>query len=158
MTSVDITATEIITALVAVYGALLSTYIALREWKGRSPNIKVNLSMGFYYLGASVSDAQVSLDASNPGEKAVSLSSLGLILPDKTRVAFMEDESHVTFPYKILPESSCKVWWDARGLAHGLRSMGFSGELKLVGFYGDEVGRTYESKPFEFDTAFGEGG
>jgi len=152
------TPTDIIVAVVALYGAVLSTIIAIREWKARSPNIKVNLSMGFYTLGASVSDAQVFLEASNPGEKAVSLSSLGLILPDKTKLAFTEYESHVRFPYEILPESSCKVWMDARRLAQGLRSMGFSGKPKLVGFYGDEVGRIYESKPFEFDTAFGEGG
>jgi len=150
--------TDIITALVALYGAILSTVVAVREWKAKRPKIKVKTSMGFLDLGrGNLSDAMVFVEAANPGQREVTLSSVGFILPLQRKVFLRQPQGSVRIPCELAPESSCQVWIDARELAALLRSNGFSGTLKLVGFYGDQVGRTHKSKAFEVDADFGSG-
>jgi hypothetical protein len=39
----------------------------------------------------------------------------------------------------------------ASTLAQRLRSMGIAGQMRVIGFYEDQVGRTYKSQPFKFD-------
>jgi hypothetical protein len=39
----------------------------------------------------------------------------------------------------------------AGSLAQRLRAMGFAGQARVIGFYEDQVGRTYQSQPFKFD-------
>ena len=93
----------------------------------------------------------VFLVAANPGNKAVTLGWMGVLVPNKGKVTFTDLDSNVRFPHKLLPEESCQVWVEASELATHLKSDGFSGKVKLIGFYQDVVGRTYKSKPFEFD-------
>ncbi|MDH4207390.1 MAG: hypothetical protein OEV76_00780 [Anaerolineae bacterium] len=44
------TATDIVTAMIALYGAGLSTIIAVCEWRAKRPNIKVEISEGAVQL------------------------------------------------------------------------------------------------------------
>lgn len=151
--------TDIITALVALYGAILSTVVAVREWRAKRPRIRVKTSMGFLDLArGNVSDAMVFVEAANPGQKPVTLSSVGFILPFKGKVFLRQPQGSVRIPCELAPESACQVWINARELGQLLRSHGFSGKLKLVGFYGDQVGRTHKSKAFEVDADFGTAG
>lgn len=35
--------------------------------------------------------------------------------------------------------------------AKDLKHMGYTGEIELIGFYGDELDRIYKSKPWKFN-------
>lgn len=147
---------EIITALVALYGAILSTVVAVREWRAKTPRVRVKTSMGFLDLGlGNVSDAMVFVEAANPGQRPITLSSVGFILPLERKVYLRQPQGSMRIPCELAPESACQVWIDARELAQLLRSNGFSGKVKVLGFYGDQVGRTHKSKGFEVDADFG---
>jgi len=143
---------DIVTIIVAVYGAILSTYNFLVERRKHRPSVNVKISQGFLSSGAGdVSDLMLFLSASNPGEKAVTLASHGFELPNKKNLVFPRAQSDVTFPCELLPEKGCQVWMPVLDVARALRSEGFSGKVKLVGFYRDQVGRTHRSKPYEFN-------
>ena len=143
------------THYIAIYGALLATVVAVyngvSEWRARRPNVKVEVSMGFLTLGASLSDAMVFIEASNPGQKAIILSSVGFLLPMIGKLFLPGARGDVRLPSELSPESGCRVWIEARECTRQLRHMGLSGEVKIIGFYNDQVGRTYQSKPFKFD-------
>ena len=143
---------DIITALVALYAAILSTIIALHDWRAKRPNIKVDLSMGNLQSWAGDWNGRVLfLEASNPGEKAVILNSMGLILPGDSKVVCTNPQNRVKFPHHLDPEQSCRGWSQAGEIASQLKARGFHSRVKIVGFYNDEVGRIHKSKPFEFD-------
>lgn len=144
------------TLIVAAYGAILASivaaYNAISEWRLRRPHIKVGVSMSvFDSFAGSPTDTMVFLVAANPGNKVVTVGWMGLVLPNRAKVTLTDPEGNVSFPHKLLPEESCQVWIEASKLATHLRSEGFSEKVKLVGFYKDVIGRTYKSKPFEFD-------
>jgi hypothetical protein len=143
---------DIITALLAMYGAILSTIVAIRDWRARRPKIAVKTSWGLLDLGrGNTSDAMLFVQATNPGQKPVTLSSVGFVLPSQERVFLKEPHGSMRIPCELASESACQVWIGAGELAQLLRSHGFSGTLRLIGFYNDQVGRTHKSKPFKFD-------
>jgi hypothetical protein len=144
--------TNIITAVVALYGAVLSTYMFITQLRKEKFRIKVKITMGFMsFVSGSTSNAMVFLSASNPGQKAVVLSAQGFMLPDKRSMVFPNAQTNVTFPYELLPAKSCQIWIEAREIAETLKSHGFSKKVKLIGFYRDQLDKVYKSKPYKFD-------
>ena len=77
--------------------------------------------------------------------------SQGFILPDKKRMFLRNPGSDVRFPHVLAPEGSCTVGIDVHELARHLKSEGYGGKIKVVGFYLDQVGRIYKSRGWEFD-------
>lgn len=72
MSLVDITWSEIVTALLALYAAILSTAIAIRDWRAKTPRIGVAVQLGNLRLHRSgCSEKLVFVSAANDGEKAV---------------------------------------------------------------------------------------
>ena len=144
---------DVVTALVAVYGAILATYTAVARWREKRVRIHVEVSLGFTVDQlAGSSEPMVFLSASNPGSKAITLSPWGLALPNRKLLSFHNPlGSDVQFPHELAPETSCRAWVEAKEIARAMKTEGYSDKTKVVGFYRDQVGRTYKSKPFEFD-------
>ena len=146
---------------VAVYGAILSTILAIlevyrfrAEQREREPRIRVEIARGFMRQGDAVGPDLIFLDAANAGDKNVTLSFPALLLPDGKYLMTpipRGDESNVTFPCELLPGRSCSTWREAGNLARSLRKNGYSGRIEIVGEYRDAVGNSYKSKPFNFD-------
>ena len=148
-------ATDIMTALVALYGAILSTVVAVREWRARRPTVKVEVSEGRVggMPGNGWSGHMIFCDALNRGHKAITLQMVGFQLPNREQFVIPYPSPYVWFPYDLLPEKSCKVFTPASDLAKHLKARGFPQKVSLVGFYNDDVGRRYRSKPAIFDTS-----
>ena len=150
----DMTWSDVLTAIVALYGAVLSTIIAIREWRARGPNIKVEVSQGAVSSPTGEwSDHSIFVEARNQGHKAVTLSMVGFILPGGRRWVIPRPlYYYVTFPYELMPETRCMTPTLAQKLATGLESLGFPDKVSLIGYYDDEVGRRHKSKPRILDT------
>jgi hypothetical protein len=151
----DITGSDIVTALVALYGAALFTatafvagYLAYRRWGEKEPSIKVEVSMG---VGQGIE--RVFVEASNPGRRGVVLASKGFVVPGHKQPIRPRwgDSPDFREPYELLLEHRCQWQMAASTLARRLRSMGIAGQVRVIGFYEDQVGRTYKSQPFKFD-------
>ncbi len=142
----------IVTAVVAIYGAILSTYTLIQNRQEKQRRVSVKLSNGFLHYGNDgLSPAMLLLEATNPGDRTVILNTAGLSLPDGKTVAFLNPQSNVSFPHSLAEGNSCIVWTPLKELARQLRQEGYSGKVKLVGFFRDQLGRLYKSKAFIFD-------
>jgi len=78
---------QIIIVLVEIWGASLSTYIAIRSFKKEKPQIRVDLSYGSL-LNGSQETPFFFLAAAYIGNRTVALSSCGLKLPSKESLFF----------------------------------------------------------------------
>lgn len=141
---------NIVTAIVAFYGAGLSTYTVFANWKDKQRQIKVKLSNGFLG-GPKLSPTMLLIEASNPGNRTVILNSPGITLPDGKTVVFPIPESNVVFPYTIEEGQSCLVWTPMKKFASTLRNEGYKDIVKIVGFYRDQLGKEYRSNKFDFN-------
>jgi hypothetical protein len=150
-----ITWVDIVTALVALYGSALSTataavagYLAYCQWSEKRIGIKVEVFMG---VGHGIE--RVFVEASNRGQTGVVLASKGFVVPGLKQPIRPRwgDSSDFREPYELLLEHRCQWQMAASSLAKRLRSMGVAGQARVIGFYEDQVGRTYKSQPFRFD-------
>lgn len=162
----DITWTDIVTAILALYAAGLSTYIAVREWRAKTADIRVKTHMGLKLqkaVGHEVGwyepsgPALVVLTATNPGERPVILSSVGFVASQQKHS--LRFDVHISdlnttgeFPYKLSPEESCEVSIEARKIAATVKRTGrFRGMVEVAGFYQDQIGRTHMGRGVQFD-------
>lgn len=145
--------TTVITAAVAVYSAILSTYTHIARHRGKKRRLAVELSVGFgLYRGIGPGPTLLFLSASNPGSRTVSLNSPGLLLPNKKKLVFpFHLGSDVDFPYDLHEGKACKMWIKTHTLANELKKEGFVGNIVLRGYYLDALGIIHRSKPFEFE-------
>lgn len=141
----------IITAIVALYGAVLSTYTLVVNRKDKQRQIDVKLSNGVLTFGPELSPAVLLIEASNPGNRTVILNTTGIRLPDRKTVAFPNPQSNVTFPHALEEGKSCLVWTPMKEFAGMLRQHGYEGTLRLVAFYRDQLGKEHCSNRFDFD-------
>ncbi len=140
-----------IALIIAVYGAVLSTYTAWAARQEKKRKIKVELSYGFSVSPPMVGPKSLFISALNMGKPTVTLTSMGLVLPDKRYLTPLYPKSNVSFPYALLEGKNCSVWIELKELAEQLKQEGYSGKVSLIGFYNDAIGGKYKSKPLEFD-------
>jgi hypothetical protein len=70
-----LTWTEFATATIAIYGAILSTIIFLKEQQKLRRNIKINLTTGYITSDQGLSNFMIILEFVNPGFKTVTINS-----------------------------------------------------------------------------------
>jgi len=87
----------IIIALVALYGAVLSTYTLLSNRSDRRRHVKVDLSMGFLTFPDRLSSHMLLVTASNPGNRPVTVCGVGINLPNKKHLFFQHPRVMLTF-------------------------------------------------------------
>jgi hypothetical protein len=151
--------TEILTAIVAAYGAILATLTFIYQWRLSRPRVEVDIqeSLVFPFLGNPTNVGEpfgpvVSVSPRNMGQKKVVLHSWGFTINrNEESIMVTQPSGLVEFPYELLPDSSCSLWVPAKQLAERLHSQGISGKVKLSGYVEDAVKRRYRSKPMKFD-------
>jgi hypothetical protein len=109
----------VVTALVAVYGAVLATYTAVARWREKKARINVKISLGLITKGelSDSSEPRVILSASNPGSKAITLSSWGFALLNGKHLASHKWGEDGQLPHELAPETSYRIWVEAKELA-----------------------------------------
>jgi hypothetical protein len=147
----NITWPTVVTAVVALYGAALSTLNYLASRREKSRRVKVELSLGFLAHGPTLSPTMLFIVASNIGTLPVTLSSSGIRLPNGRQAICPLPNTDVRFPHELQGGKDCRIWIDAREFADTLRREGLSGKVRLTGFYLDQTGVRHKSKPFKFD-------
>jgi len=143
---------QIMIAIAAIWGAVLSTYTAIRSFSKEKPKIKVKLSYGFLAYGPDLSPQMLLLEAANVGRWTVTLSSCGLTLPSRITpfMTFIKPQSNKEFPCELSPGKNLLVWMEKSELSENLRSHRFRDTIKIRGVYKDAVGNSYTSKSLKF--------
>ncbi|MCD6317512.1 hypothetical protein J7M02_00405 [Candidatus Aerophobetes bacterium] len=142
---------HIIIAIVAIWGAGLSTYTLIRNIIKEKPRIKVKITFGVLAQGSHLSPRMLFLEANNVGKPAVTLSSCGLRLPKTANqfLLFIPLGSNKRLPCKLSPWENLTVWMKEASIMQNLKSSGFKNAVKVHGFYKDTVGNLYISKPIK---------
>ena len=145
----------IITLVIASYGAILSTYSvwSKRKEQRREPKVSLRYGVRLNPILGHRSPPRLIIRAVNSEKETVTLTSMGLILPRRDNNLFSPyvPNSDVSFPHDLLGGKNCDVWFETKELAENLKREGFSGKIKLKGYYGDAIGRMYKSKSINFD-------
>lgn len=140
---------KIILTLVAVYGAVLSTYNLIVSRKEKQRQLSVKMSSGLLTYGPNNipgEEAMLFITVANPGNRTVKINIPRIKLPDNKTVIFPTPQSDVTFPYELTEGDSCRIWIEMKLLAKQLIETGYSGSVKLTAEVDDATGRTYKSK------------
>ena len=144
---------QIIIALAAIWGAGLSSYIAIRNFGKEKPRIKVKLSNGFLVSdNYQSSPPMIFLEAANIGTFDITLSSCGLKLPSKNMpfMVFVRPGCHQGLPYELIPGKNFLVWMEKSDIINELKSHNFKSSIKISGVYKDAVGNSYTSKSLNY--------
>lgn len=138
---------EIFTLLIAIYGASLSTYLAWKKRQEYSPQVNVVASEKFIieiFLGSSTNKAILELEAKNYGEKTVVLREGGYLLPNKQKLCSFLPNT-ISFPFELEKERTVQLSMECYKIAHSLLENGFSGKVRLIPYFRDEIGRKVEN-------------
>ena len=138
--------------IVAIYGAILSTYNFVSKIREKKRRIKVNFSFGFLTgVSGQLSPDMLLLTAVNTGYRPIILNSVGFILPNNKTAVIPIPLSNVNFPYELKEGKDCLVWTEVKEFAKELKEKGFKGRIKLIAFYKDSLDTIHKSKPLIFD-------
>lgn len=144
---------RVIIAIVAVYGAIMSTITFISRSKEKQSQLKVEISNGLIgTAGAGVSEVMLFIEIYNSGYRDVTINVPKIILPNRKIVVFPNPLSDVTFPHRLKEGSSCKVWTELKDLAQNLSEHGYTGIIKINADVYDGAGRRHKSsKPWKLD-------
>ena len=140
-----------LTAILGIYGAALTTYSISSARKQNRRQVKVTVNYGYLTYGRALGDEQMFiLSASNPGQRAVTLTGVGFQLPDK-RTLVLPYPQGTQLPHQLMEGTNCQHFVSIRDVARELSRSGFSQKVKLIGFYRDAVDVWHRSRPFPFN-------
>jgi hypothetical protein len=133
---------EIITAIVAIYGAVLSTIIAINELRKNRPKVKVSASIGrLYSSDGQPSEPVILIEAINIGTGVVALNGVGWLGKDGFK-------QHIIAPYppRVLPvdlqeRKLCTTAFACRWFCENIENS----KVEAV-YFQDQTGRKWISK------------
>lgn len=144
---------EIVTLVIAGYGAVLSTINTVLRIKSKQAQVDVDLKLGMLGpVAGRMSEPQLILTARNTGETTVNVGLPRFRLPDGRTMVFPGGDMHsvVDYPYELQARTKCEAWVDPHLVAAKLRSEGYSGEVDLVALFPDATQNEHDSDPVPF--------
>jgi hypothetical protein len=141
------TITDLITAIIAIYGAVLSTIILCNEYKKTNREIKLALKTGVLtYDNGLLSPLMLLMEIMNPGQKNVTIYSPHIRIRDGKNMLIPEPNSTVRFPYELVEGKSVTVWIEMSILKQVLIENNYSGSVQIKTFISDQTGKEFFSK------------
>ncbi len=141
-----------LTDYIAIYGAVLSTVLAVMKYLEQRPKIKVSLDKkSEYEKDSSTLKSTLVVICRNDGLKVAEINTVGFILPNKKRVPIRYPDEGDALPHKLNPESICAFHIRTRPIADTLIQEGYSEIPKIRAYALDANERIYKSKVIEID-------
>ena len=141
---------QIATILMAVYGAFLSTILAIYKISSDRKRLKVNLNIGIAPDNLNTQHKVLFLSCSNLGKRPITLQSYGIEMPNK-RFLFFINESHDSLPKTLSDGEGCTLFSNSQEITKALIEEGYNDTVKVFGFFKDASGKKYNSKMFKFN-------
>lgn len=144
---------DLLIAIAAIYGAILSTINFIVKIIEKKRKIKVTISIVKMYdqKGYSPSPDLIQVQAVNYGNKDVNLDCIGFILPNNGQIIPKIPNSNISFPCRLKSGENCAFWEEAKVFAKKIKDKNFSGDIKIKGFFKDPMNKTYKSKNMKFN-------
>jgi len=138
----------IITAIVAVYGAILSTYNLLIKRKDNKRQVDVTLKWGLVGV-MDKPNAMFLLNAANPGKRTVTLEGCHIEFPNMKQLVMPYPLGTIKFPHDLEEGKNCTVWFPISEVVEALVSQGYTGNVSICAVFRDALGGKYKSSLFE---------
>lgn len=135
----------IVTVIIALYGAALSTYTASVQRRDKKRRVDVTLSYGLVGISGVPG---VLMEGKNSGERPVHISFGGISLPNGMVIALPASRFVQGMPHDLLDGKSLTAFASAEELAGHLREQGYTGDVVIVGVLRSALGVEYKSDPF----------
>lgn len=136
---------DVLTALVAIYGAVLSTIVFIKEQQKNRRQVNLTLTYGFLTFDHGLSDQMLIFQISNPGYKNVTINGPQLRLHDNKSMIFPFPNSNVKFPYTLEEGKSVHTWIELKELIRGLKANGYNGTVKFKAKISDQTGKDFST-------------
>ncbi len=141
--------TEIIIAVAAAYGALLSTWNFFQNIRGRKRKLTVQIKEGRSNSEQDIINLWVK---NPPGYATVSFDSPQFILPNDEVFIIANPLNNVRFPYELAGGNHCPIIYSKQDVISGATNAGYSGITELRAKVLDGADKAYISEtPFELD-------
>lgn len=142
---------QIITAIVAFYGAVLSTITVVMTRRDKKRRLHTSIRYGLLTYGPTLSPPHLLLVAANPGHVSVTIRSAAVWLSNGKTAPILPGQSEISMPHEFLPGQSATCWVEVHPLAQALHDKGVSGGVKLRAQFSDATGKEYLSKAIRFN-------
>ena len=145
--------TGIVIALVALYGAVLSTYTLIQNNKEKRRQLKVHITKRFPVSkqGQILKPDGIIIQMKNPGYKKVTVVDSQIMLPKGEPIIFVSPIGNVRFPYEIEEGKECVVHIELQKVISGATKLGYSGDVKLKAKVIDGAGDRYISNKLKLN-------
>ena len=144
------TTLEIITGIVAIYGALLATVTFVTQRVEKRRRLKVDLSLGFIAPDLAEPVDVVFLEAANSGDAPVHLSSCVLALPETKEKLVARFNYSREFPVTLNPGESIKAWLKSETFIETVQRQTTVSSLTVIAEFSNKGGSIFRSKPQRF--------
>jgi hypothetical protein len=138
--------TEFATAMIAIYSAILSTIIFIKEQQKNKRNVKINLTTGYITSDRGLSNLMIVIEFVNPGFKTVTINSPELKIFDGKNIIIPNPSRNVRFPHSLEEGKSAHVWIDIEDFQRELLQSRYKETVKLKGAIRDQTGKKFYSK------------
>lgn len=135
--------TEIITGIIAIYGAVLSTVIFTKGQQNTKRKVQIKMTDGFLTYEDGISDPMLILQIINPGWKTVTINGPQLRLIDGKNLILSIHKSNVKFPHELGEGKNAIVWIEIKELKESLISIGYYGSIKVRAVVMDQTGKEF---------------
>ena len=142
---------EIITALVALYGAGLATYTFAVQQLEKRHRVKVKLWLGFMGAGQGGAMDIVILEAANSGVTHVHLSECCIELPEKKEKFIAKFGYDRSFPSTLAPGESVQAFIDSETFIKAARKSGYKKLVLARARFANKGGDIFKSKEERLD-------
>ena len=149
---------DVLLALLALYGAALSTFNYCQSVRKERRTIEVNLSsVAPTYDDGNVGQCFAKVEATNAGHRAVTVRSLRLELATGAHLISLSDGipgmPDTPLPATLADGQSAHKLLSYQGIAAALVQTGRTKKTKVTPVCEDSVGGIYKGKPWEVDPA-----
>jgi len=132
----------LIPTIISIYGAILSTILAIHQLRKNKAKIRVSVKLGRYYNAThKPSEPAIIFEAINVGSGKVSLTTCGWLLKDKTVLQIIDPYPKNTIPHFLEERKNVSVGYPCRLFKNK------KNDLKIIGVYfKDETGKFWKKR------------
>ena len=141
---------QIATILIAVYGAFLSTILAIYKISSDRKRLKVNLDLAVISDSINKPQNVLSLSCANIGKRPITIQSYGIEMPNKNNFFFI-NECPDKLPKTLSDGEGCTLCGNLQGITKVLIETGYNGTVEVFGFFKDTSGNKYKGNKFKFN-------
>ena len=139
---------QILTLVIAIYAAGLSTLVFMRQHRLDRPRLKVTLSTTAPVYGTQLGERFFRITAVNEGQRPAVVGWLSIELPDKRTLALAAG-SGTALPARLAQGDAAHIEASYQDVYSALSRAALPAPVRVRPFCSDSLGKTYYGEPLD---------